>query len=286
MSEGRYEAGPDSEIQPGTTLGLVYREGAGPARFGRAARLRTGTIVYGDVETGDFFQTGHHVLIRERTRIGDHVVVGTGTVIDGQVTIGDFVKIESNCYIPTHVEIGSRVFIGPGTTLTNDRYPLKLRDRYRPEGPVLEEMQRHLHTLKGGARMAGLADMGDLSHDLEALVIAVNSGRLELSPANSALLQSVVDNLHGMRDQVAAGRAAARPNALLQQLAAALAGEEAIPVEPPAETLAEAGPAESESTEASPPEVAADLPPEEQAEESDADARAENVGGEVLARVF
>jgi acetyltransferase-like isoleucine patch superfamily enzyme len=66
-------------------------------------------------------------------------VVGTNTVIDGHVVFGDFVKIESNSYIPTHVTIGSRVFIGPGVVLTNDRYPLKLRDEYKPEGPIIED---------------------------------------------------------------------------------------------------------------------------------------------------
>jgi acetyltransferase-like isoleucine patch superfamily enzyme len=126
-------------IQPGCIVGLRYRDDCAPARFGRGARLRAGTIIYGDVVAGEDFQTGHHVTVREKTIIGDHVVIGTNTVIDGTVTIGDFVKIESNCYIPTHTIIGSRVFFGPGVVLTNDRYPLKLRDEYAPQGPVIED---------------------------------------------------------------------------------------------------------------------------------------------------
>ena len=77
-------------------------------------------------------------MIREKTKIGRYVVVGTNTVIDGEVQIGDFVKIETNCYIPTHVTIGNRVFIGPGVTMTNDKFPLKLRDEYVPLGPKIE----------------------------------------------------------------------------------------------------------------------------------------------------
>ncbi len=133
------EAGKDCLIHPGCIVGLKYREDCRPVRLGDQARVRTGTIIYADVQIGDDFQTGHHVLIRENTRIGDHVVIGTNTVIDGNVTIADFVKIESNCYIPTHVTIGTRVFLGPNVTLTNDRYPLKMRDSYRPEGPILED---------------------------------------------------------------------------------------------------------------------------------------------------
>ncbi len=132
-------AGQDCQIQPGCIIGLRYKADCMPVRLGLAARIRAGTIIYADVEVGDDFQTGHHVMIRERTVIGHHVVIGTNTVIDGNVVIGDFVKIESNCYIPTHVHIGNRVFLGPNVVLTNDRYPLKMRDQYVPEGPILED---------------------------------------------------------------------------------------------------------------------------------------------------
>ncbi|MDH3266572.1 MAG: Hpt domain-containing protein, partial [Gammaproteobacteria bacterium] len=36
----------------------------------------------------------------------------------------------------------------------------------------MEELKRHLHTLKGGARMAGISAMGNLSHELETLLIS------------------------------------------------------------------------------------------------------------------
>jgi acetyltransferase-like isoleucine patch superfamily enzyme len=135
----RYETTGDAEIDPGCTVGLQYSDECGPARFGAGARIRSGSVIYGDVSVGDGFQTGHHVMVREHTSMGDHVLLGTNSVIDGHVRVGSFVKIESNCYIPTHVEIGSRIFLGPNVVLTNDRYPLRLRDEYQPEGPTLED---------------------------------------------------------------------------------------------------------------------------------------------------
>jgi acetyltransferase-like isoleucine patch superfamily enzyme len=139
MEPNFYEGGENCQIQAGCIIGLKHRQDCLPVVLGREGHIRAGTIIYSNVRIGDHFQTGHHVMIREETTIGNHVVIGTNTVVDGNVTIGDFVKIESNCYIPTHVRIGSRVFLGPNVTLANDRYPLKMRDAYRPEGPVLED---------------------------------------------------------------------------------------------------------------------------------------------------
>ena len=138
--EGHFvEAGDNCQFQPGCILGFRYREDCGPFRIGNNGCVRAGTIIYGDVSAGDYFQTGHNVLVREHTVFGNHIVVGTNTVIDGHGVIGDYVKIESNCYIPTHVKIGSRVFVGPGAVLTNDKYPLKMRDSYKPDGPIIED---------------------------------------------------------------------------------------------------------------------------------------------------
>ena len=70
----------------------------------------------------------------------------------------------------------------------------------------MEELKRHLHTLKGGARMAGITAMGNLSHEIETLLISVNDGRVEGTPAIEELLQRSIDELHRMRDLVIAGK--------------------------------------------------------------------------------
>lgn len=126
-------------IQPGAIVGFKYKKKCKPVQFGQNCTIRSGCILYADVVTGDDFQTGHNTVIREQTTFGNHIVVGTNTVIEGYVKVGNFVKIESNCFIPTHTIIGSHVFIGPGVVLTNDRYPQKMRDKYQPHGPVLED---------------------------------------------------------------------------------------------------------------------------------------------------
>ncbi|MCH8059333.1 MAG: Hpt domain-containing protein, partial [Proteobacteria bacterium] len=90
----------------------------------------------------------------------------------------------------------------------------------------MEEFKRHLHTLKGGARMAGITAMGDLSHELETLVISIDEGRIKASRAVDELLQHSVDELHRMRDTVITGKPVAAANALLKRIQQANAGFE------------------------------------------------------------
>lgn len=134
-----YKCGKNCEFHENTIVGLKYKEGCRRTKVGDNAIIRAFSIIYADVMIGDDFKTGHNILIREKTRIGSKIVIGSGSIIDGNVIIGDEVKIESQVYIPTHTKIGNRVFIGPGATLTNDRYPQRMRDEYVPDGPVIED---------------------------------------------------------------------------------------------------------------------------------------------------
>ena len=90
----------------------------------------------------------------------------------------------------------------------------------------MEELKRHLHTLKGGARMAGITAMGNLSHELETLLISLDSGRVNATPAVDELLQQSVDELHRMRDAVMAGKAVASAGDLEKRIQQANAGFE------------------------------------------------------------
>jgi len=98
----------------------------------------------------------------------------------------------------------------------------------RPREP-LEELKRHLHTLKGGARMAGIAAMGNLSHELETLLIGVDEGRIGASPELDELLQQSVDELHSMRDAIVAGERVAAARDLEQRIHAVATGEPVPP---------------------------------------------------------
>src|SRR5690606_22166757 len=67
------------------------------------------------------------------------------------------------------------------------------------------ELQRLVHTLKGGARMAGISAMGDLSHALVTLLAGMAEKRFEPTGAALDLVQQCFDELHRMRDRIDAG---------------------------------------------------------------------------------
>lgn len=64
------------------------------------------------------------------------------------------------------------------------------------------ELQRELHTLKGGARMAELSPIGDLGHELENLYEGLVNGMFSSSDALIELLRACHDRLADMIDSV------------------------------------------------------------------------------------
>jgi chemosensory pili system protein ChpA (sensor histidine kinase/response regulator) len=125
----------------------------------------------------------------------------------------------------------------------------------------INELERALHTLKGGARMAGLQSVADLSHSLETLLKQVRAGTLAPNNAMFDLLDNANDRLVQLRDRAQAGERLAYPKDLMDAIGAIERGEtpaglasgnaassaEAAPAVP----AAEKAPAEAEAAEQS-----------------------------------
>ncbi len=94
-----------------------------PLVIGENAIIRSETIIYGDSQIGDFFQTGHRVTVRERAMIGHHVRMGTLSDIRGDCMIGNYVNLHSNVHISMKSIIHDYVWIFPYTLFTNDPTP-------------------------------------------------------------------------------------------------------------------------------------------------------------------
>jgi acetyltransferase-like isoleucine patch superfamily enzyme len=91
--------------------------------IGAGARIRSGTVIYAGSKIGGHFETGHHVVIREGTGIGDAVSVWSNTVVDHGCVIGKRVKIHCNCYLAQFTGLEDDVFLASGVTVPNDLFP-------------------------------------------------------------------------------------------------------------------------------------------------------------------
>ncbi|MBJ6981300.1 Hpt domain-containing protein [Luteimonas sp. MC1572] len=101
----------------------------------------------------------------------------------------------------------------------------RLREAPGDRDPVVG-MQRDLHTLKGGARMAGVFAIGELGHAMESLLEAVAEQRFDLGRGDVPLLERGFDRLHAMVLRVGEGRAISASQALIDAFDARARGDD------------------------------------------------------------
>ena len=147
---------------------------------------------------------------------------------------------------------------------------LTVWNKDRGDKQPVAELQRQLHTLKGGARMAGVSAMGDLSHELETLVLQIDGGAVAGDDHAHAVMQASLDELSRMRDLVSAGRLPGEARDLIAQIrglanqgtpaGAAAAAAPASAAVVPAAAPASAIPASAASSAAPQPAAVAQAP--------------------------
>jgi chemosensory pili system protein ChpA (sensor histidine kinase/response regulator) len=83
---------------------------------------------------------------------------------------------------------------------------------------LMNEFQRQLHTLKGGARMVDISAIGNLSHSMETLLTHVVDGQVDTSEHLFGLLRHAHDRLAEMLEKVRAREVPEDAQALEEQL--------------------------------------------------------------------
>ena len=136
--------------------------------------------------------------------------------------------------------------------------------RDRADRSRVTELKRLLHTLKGGARMAGIRAMGDLSHEMESFLAALESGTVASDQDAIAVLQSSLDELHRMRDVAGTGQRIVPAVELIARVRAVAAASSRAPL--PEAALEAAPPVEvaAPTVEAAEPPVAEVVPSTEE----------------------
>ena len=126
------------------------------------------------------------------------------------------------------------------------------------DGAKVTELKRVLHTLKGGARMAGVMAMGDLAHEVESLLTQSEAAGTSADPRTIEVLQASLDELNRMRDTVSGGRPVAPARDLVTRIRALSRGIAAPPVlksPAPEQPLPQPSPAPAPPAAAAPPVV-------------------------------
>ncbi len=94
---------------------------------------------------------------------------------------------------------------------------------------IPNQLQRILHTLKGGARLAGIQSIGSLSHALETLVSSIGKRELGGDPqAQISLFQRATDALSKQLDAVRHGQPVSMAESLIQTLQSTALPEAAV----------------------------------------------------------
>ncbi|MDX1460412.1 MAG: Hpt domain-containing protein, partial [Xanthomonadales bacterium] len=111
---------------------------------------------------------------------------------------------------------------------------------------IVKNLQREIHTFKGGARMAGLESLGELSHVMESVLEDLASGSLAPSASAVGALETGCDRLLGWVGEVSRGHVPDAGNAirLFEQQAQDLAD---VPFQAPAGAVEDDQPRETQA---------------------------------------
>ena len=143
------------------------------------------------------------------------------------------------------------------------------------DAEVTAAVQRDLHTMKGGARMASLMTLGNLCHGVETMIESTVDGRVVAGPALFELLHTAQDHLTEMVEAVRQRAAISSPQAILNRIDALLS----VPV-----AEEQAAQQDEDTSAIEPVAVAEQAMPPELPEAVDPEASDESVKADVPAK--
>ena len=153
--------------------------------------------------------------------------------------LADDAQPDGKLELPDMDEDLLEIFVQEGTDILDHSDSLMAKLREAPQDrDLVTGMQRDLHTLKGGARMAGLAPIGDLSHAMESLLESISENRRVMDRVTVDSLERGYDRLHGLVQRVAHRQAIAMPENAIARFEGLVSGE--VPVAAPATGTAKA----------------------------------------------
>jgi UDP-3-O-[3-hydroxymyristoyl] glucosamine N-acyltransferase len=120
---GDVEIGDGARIGEHCVLGVRGPEPWSPLIIGKESVIRSHSVVYSASRFGDRLETGHHVVIRERTIAGDNLRIGNFCDIEGDCSFGDYCRMHGYAHVGKGTKVGNFVWLFSLTTATNDPLP-------------------------------------------------------------------------------------------------------------------------------------------------------------------
>ncbi len=139
--------------------------------------------------------------------VTEESVVEPAEHLEEPVQGADTVAVKDGSIISIFLEEATEILERCDTLLNTWRD--KLSDQ-----KLVQNLQREIHTFKGGARMAGLEALGNLSHSMETLLERIAANRMQATVAAVQALEEGCDRLNVWVEQLQSGRMPEAGNAL------------------------------------------------------------------------
>ncbi|HEX5407770.1 MAG TPA: hypothetical protein VFX16_36340 [Pseudonocardiaceae bacterium] len=114
----------------GYAVGRIYPGTGADTVIGPGSIVRSGAILYADVQIGVNVLIGHHTLLRTDVRVGTETQLGHNLTVERATRIGRDVRCSPGSHITSSTVIADRVFLGAGVRTINDK-TLTWRDPHR-----------------------------------------------------------------------------------------------------------------------------------------------------------
>ena len=163
-----------------------------------------------------------HEVSREQALSGDSDA-GTTTAVPEPVAQHPG-QSEVDPYADADAELLEVFLEEAGDILEHNEETLRAWRQQPDQKELIAELQRELHTLKGGARMADITAIGDLAHGVESLMVKVSDGAVTADETMFLVLDRVHDRLAAMVEQVRQRRRVVEAEDLMGELESLLEG--------------------------------------------------------------
>jgi chemosensory pili system protein ChpA (sensor histidine kinase/response regulator) len=182
--------------------------------------------LFEQVLSGDSIDMDNHAKIAAELRATEAKLPPAPSVEKKKSYIPVDVDEEENLFTPPDpTDEFMTIFLEEAEEILENTQSLLEKWQSAPDNmQLMKELQRELHTLKGGARMVEITPMGDLSHHLESVLTKIVEGNSQSSSRVQEVVQVCVDELVAMLESVKSSLPLAMPNELIKKISNVLSG--------------------------------------------------------------